>query len=124
MTAMTRNDNAFAVLLRDLRARAGKSMGEVARAVGVTPMYYSEIENAKKPPPPEGGKFDFTKLADTVGGDVEALLQSAAASREYLDIRQAPEEARNVVAMLARRAADGSVTAEQLATIKKAMGVE
>jgi transcriptional regulator with XRE-family HTH domain len=121
-----KNDTAFSAMLRDLRIKAKLSMGQVARATGVTTVYYSEIENAKKPPPPLGGKVDFTKLAEVLEGDVHKMMNAAAHSRERvrLDLSDAPEDTRSLAMNLARRLNDESLTDEQIKEIRKILEKE
>jgi transcriptional regulator with XRE-family HTH domain len=120
-----REDNPFASMLRSLRFKIGKSMGQVAREIGVTTVYYSEVENAKAPPPYIGGKVDFDKLAEAVGGDVQALMMASSMSRRRmrldLDLGKAPEGKRSVAIGLARRLKDDSLTEEQLEQIREVL---
>lgn len=124
----TRNDNAFAAMVRDLRARAKKSMGQVAREVGITTVYYSEIENAKKPPPIGGGKFDFNKLAASIGGDIDMLMAKAAESRSNvrlnLDFSNTSEDKRAIYMSLARRLQDDSLSTDEIQEIRKVLEKE
>jgi transcriptional regulator with XRE-family HTH domain len=115
-----KNDTAFAALLRDLRIKAGLSMGQVARAVGVTTVYYSEIENAKKPAPPLEGKIDYFKLAEVLKADGNQIINTAGQSRQRVrfDLTGAPEGARSMAMNLARRLNDDSLTPQEIEQIR------
>ncbi|WII72168.1 helix-turn-helix transcriptional regulator [Bdellovibrio sp. 22V] len=71
----------FANCIKNLRIGAKKTMGQVARELGITVVYYSEVESGKKPPFPVG-KVSLAKLAETLGVEEELLRVTADADRE------------------------------------------
>ena len=80
----------FGERLRELRIAADKSMGEVARALNITAVYYSEVENGKKNPfPPH--TVDYRKLAEVVGGKQSELEELALTERNRHGIALKPK---------------------------------
>lgn len=128
MPTIEKADSAFAEMLRALRVGIRKSMGQVAREIGVTTVYYSDLENAKKPAPYLGSKVDFGKLAEVLGGDVDDLMKAASRSRRKLridlDLNGRSEESCAFAATLARRLNDNSLTAEQIIQLRKVLEKE
>jgi transcriptional regulator with XRE-family HTH domain len=99
----------FSSRLRELRIAADRSMGAVARAIGVTTVYYSEVENGRKHPfPPHS--VDFRKLAEVVGGDqaeLEALaarerLAAMAPKHSGISLKPRSERTQGIAVQLAR----------------------
>lgn len=111
--------NTFHQRLRELRIDAKKSMGHVARAIGVTTVYYSEVENGKKLPfPPH--KADYRLLAEAVNGNREELEVLAAAGRLSQGVSiKTNQRTHNFAVMLARRLNDDSLEPDQLEEIER-----
>ncbi len=87
---MKAKQKAFHERLRELRLDAGRSMGEVARALNITTVYYSEVENGKKNAfPPH--KVDYRVLAELVEGDQAELERLAIEGRKRHGIALQPK---------------------------------
>ena len=108
--------------LRDLRVNAGKSMGEVARALAITTVYYSEVENGKKNAfPPH--KVDYRILAQTVNGDQGELERLAIEERERHGIALKPKTSstQEMAILLARCINENLLDAQGIAEINKVL---
>lgn len=111
----------FANLLRRSRIHLKKSMGEVARELGITVVYYSEVEAGKKAAFPEK-KVNYKTLAETLGLTEPRLRLEAAFDREKRSILKtfscSPEGAQ-VAVSFGRRLSSNNLTEKQLAKIQK-----
>ena len=77
------NKNKFGSLLRTMRESAGKSMGEVARHLGLTVPFISDVERGNRGPlPPEKIRL----VAAFLGIDSTELLRAAAESRGVVQL--------------------------------------
>jgi transcriptional regulator with XRE-family HTH domain len=59
--------------IRDARVKSGRSLRDVAKLLGITPSYQSDIENDRRVPAEEVLK----RTADTLGLDFEDLMALA-----------------------------------------------
>lgn len=110
---------SFAERLRSLRIAADRSMGEVARALGLTTVYYSEVENGKKHPfPPD--TVDYGKLAGILNAERSELERLSLEGRSKLGLSLKPKRPQDfeIALALARRLNDSSLTAEEIAKIR------
>jgi|ERR1700692_3339414 transcriptional regulator with XRE-family HTH domain len=107
----------FGDLLRRLRRKADKTLGDVARELGVSIVYLSDVERSNRKP--------FTnerliKLATFLEADAETLIEAADKEKgiiEY-DIRRASPLQADVVGGLVAGLARGGVSDEQLKSIR------
>jgi transcriptional regulator with XRE-family HTH domain len=107
----------FGDLLRRLRRKANKTLGDVARELGVSIVYLSDVERSNRKP--------FTnerliKLATFLEADAETLIEAADKEKgiiEY-DIRRASPLQADVVGGLVAGLARGGVSDEQLKSIR------
>jgi transcriptional regulator with XRE-family HTH domain len=107
----------FGDLLRRLRRKADKTLGDVARELGVSIVYLSDVERSNRKP--------FTnerliKLATFLKADAEALIEAADREKgiiEY-DIRRASPLQADVVGGLVAGLARGGVSDQQLESIR------
>lgn len=122
-------EKSFGDRLRELRIARDKSMGQVAREIGVTTVYYSQVENGKMPPFP-AKKVDYRVLAATLSQDPQAQealgaeLHAVAMNsrgRVEINLQHAREQAKNVALQFARKVSDSSLTDEQLEKIRKVL---
>lgn len=113
----------FGKVLRDLRVAADKSMGEVARALGISTVYYSEVENEKKPPFPQG-KVDFQVLARFLSTNQDELEKAAVSERQKVELvlDKANADKIKMATVLARRLHDDSLTQDQINQINEILG--
>lgn len=92
---------AFGERLRELRKRAGKTLGDVADVLGVSVVYVSDVERGNRAPL----RPDLVdKVADALGADAAELHRLAAEVRGAFELptERMPERAREFVAGLAR----------------------
>jgi len=76
----------FATLYRRERSRAGKSMGEVARHLGISVTYLSDVERGKRP---ALSTERIRKSAELLGTDetvVSMLIGAAQAQKESIQL--------------------------------------
>jgi transcriptional regulator with XRE-family HTH domain len=66
--------DSFGKRLRSLRLTSGVGLRELARRVGTSPGYLSDVEQGNAPPPSEQV---IIKIADALGVDKHPLLQDA-----------------------------------------------
>ena len=108
----------FGDALRKTRRRAGKTLGDVAKLLGISVVYVSDIERGNRRP------FSIErilKIANFVKADPTPLITAACAERgtiEY-DITKAKPLEVDVVGGLVSGLARGGVTDDQLQKIKK-----
>jgi len=107
----------FGDLLRRLRRKEDKTLGDVARELGVSIPYLSDVERGNRKP--------FTtdrliQLANFLNADADALIEAADREKgiiEY-DIRRASPLQADVVGGLVAGLARGGVSDEQLEDIR------
>jgi len=91
----------FGEMLKTARKNAQKTLGEVARHIGVSVSYLSDIELGHRAPPTD----KIVKLSDFLGADAEVMLALAASKRGAFELAADQERPRamQVAAALARR---------------------
>ena len=107
----------FGDLLRRLRRKADKTLGDVARELGISVVYLSDVERSNRKP---FTNARLIKLAMFLEADAEALIEAADKERgiiEY-DIRRASPLQADVVGGLVAGLARGGVSDEQLESIR------
>jgi transcriptional regulator with XRE-family HTH domain len=67
-------EQRFGEILRDLRLRSGVGLRELARRIGKSPGYISDVENGRVPPPSEAV---IVQMASVLGVDGDGLLGAA-----------------------------------------------
>jgi transcriptional regulator with XRE-family HTH domain len=107
----------FGDLLRKLRRQADKTLGDLARLLGVSVVYVSDVERGNRKP------FDnqrIIRIAKFLNADPTALIEAADRERGFIeyDIRKARPLEADVVGGLVAGLARGGVTDEQLQNIK------
>ena len=65
---------SFGLKLRELRIKRGVGLRELARRIGKSPGYLSDVENGRVPPPSE---TVILSIAISLGGDKRELLKAA-----------------------------------------------
>jgi len=107
----------FGELLRKMRRKADKTLGDVARLLGISVVYVSDVERGNRKP---FGNERIVQIAKFLGEDASPLIEAADWERgviEY-DIRRARPLEADVVGGLVSGLARGGVTDEQLENIK------
>lgn len=102
----------FGVYLREARTAAGKSLRDVADALGITHVYLGEVERGRRRSLPE--KY-WEKLAEVVPGVEVEELEATAAASEPLDPAAMEGRGREVVVALARALEEEDGMPEELA---------
>ena len=112
--------NGFGKLLREAREGAERSMGALARHLGVSVSYISDVERGNRQPLVDDR---ITAAAEFLGVDPRPLLKAAAETRGafHLDTQVSPQH-RQVGAMLARQW--GAIPDDKLAQIKELLEEE
>lgn len=108
----------FGDLLRRLRRKSNKTLGDVARKLGVSIVYLSDVERGNRKPFTADRLVTLAQYLDT---DPMELIEAAGRERgiiEY-DIRKARPLEANVVGGLVAGLARGGITDEQLESIRK-----
>jgi transcriptional regulator with XRE-family HTH domain len=111
--------NRFGKLLRKIRIEAGRSIGEVARHLGVSTVFVSDVERGVRAPlSPER----IRQAAGFLGIDAGPLLLAAAMQKKVFefDISGATPAELRVLSGMAR----GGVTEQQWAEILRILGEE
>ena len=108
--------SAFGPMLRTLRERKRLSLTSVARALGVSVVYYREVERSTRRPF-SSVRVDFDALADLLGVQANELQRAAAEERGQLelDFRGSDRDAQRLAVLFAnclskRRLAKASLT--------------
>jgi transcriptional regulator with XRE-family HTH domain len=108
---------SFGQVLRQLRRKAGKTLGDMARLLGVSAVYVSDVERGNRKP---FTRDRILKIADHLGADPNELLRAADRERgviEY-DISKASPLAVEVVGGLVTGLARGGISDDQLREIR------
>lgn len=108
----------FGDLLRMLRREAGKTLGDVARELGVSIVYLSDVERGNRKP------FNTERLVKTarfLKTDPKKLIEAADREKGFIeyDIRKARPLEADVVSGLVAGLARGGVSDDQLEDIRK-----
>ena len=92
---------SFGKLLRESRKAANKTMGDVARVIGLSVAYVSDVELGNRSP---FTSSRITQIATFLGVDARPLLVAAAASRGAFELDNQPDRplAQEFAATLAR----------------------
>ena len=108
----------FGDLLRRLRRKANRTLGDVARLLGVSVVYLSDIERGNRRPL---SRERILKVADFLKIEPTELMEAADRERgviEY-DIRKARPLEADVVGGLVAGLSRGGITDEQLQSIQR-----
>lgn len=113
----------FGDLLRKERRKADKTLGNVARLLGVSVVYLSDVERGNRKPL---SNERIVTIAAFLKIDPAALMEAADRERGYIeyDIRKARPLEADVVGGLVAGLARGGVTDEQLHNIQKILNGE
>jgi transcriptional regulator with XRE-family HTH domain len=107
----------FGDLLRELRRAKNKTLGDVARMLGVSVVYLSDVERGHRKP---FNRDRILKVATFLGADSTDLFQAADRERGFIeyDINRASPLEAGVVSGLVAGLARGGVTDDQLHRIQ------
>jgi transcriptional regulator with XRE-family HTH domain len=107
----------FGELLRKLRRKEDKTMGDLARLLSLSVVYVSDVERGNRKP---FSNERIIKVATYLKEDPAALIEAADLERGFIeyDIRKARPLEVDVVGGLVAGLARGGVTDEQLQNIK------
>lgn len=108
----------FGDLLRKLRRKAGKTLGDVADLLGLSVVFVSDVERGNRKP---FSNDRIVKIAAFLNEDPTPLIEAADRERGFIeyDIRKARPLEADVVGGLVAGLARGGVTDEQLHNIQK-----
>lgn len=108
----------FGDLLRRLRRKASKTLGDVAREIGVSVVYLSDVERGNRKPL---NNDRIVQIASFLGSDPTRLIEAADQERGFIeyDIRKAKPLEADVVGGLVAGLARGGITDEKLHEIQK-----
>jgi transcriptional regulator with XRE-family HTH domain len=111
-------DTLFGDLLRKLRAKAGFSVGDLARHLGYSVVYVSDVERGRR------GPFEEDKIREAASFlrvDADPLLRAALESRGTfkLDVEGYPSVAFDLLSSLARGERSKETYQKLLETLKK-----
>ena len=113
----------FGDLLRELRRQANRTLGDVARVLGVSVVYVSDVERGNRKP---FSTERLVQIANYLGTDPMPLIEVADKEKgviEYDITRAKPLEA-DVVGGLVAGLARGGVSDEQLKSIQDILNVQ
>src|SRR5271154_6766321 len=106
----------FGDYVRDCRREAGKTLQEVADALGVSPVYVSEVERSKRPP---FVTEKLKKLAAILGVDPSKLILRAWLEKKTIDFD--PSMSTRKQLQLLSGFARGGLSEDQIDAILKIM---
>jgi transcriptional regulator with XRE-family HTH domain len=112
---------SFASFIRTCRIRQQKTMGQVSRDLGITVVYYSEVEAGKKPAFPDG-KVDYKILARTLDVSEFTLKRTAEIDREKRQILKAfgcNDDSADLAVAFGRRLTNNDLTEKQIHKIRR-----
>lgn len=110
----------FAECIRSLRIKAGKSMGQVARELKISTVYWSEVEAGKKPAFPPG-KVEMALLAEVLQASVDVLRLTAESDRQKRKVQKAfpcEEQYEELALAFGRRLTNKDLTDAQMRRIQ------
>jgi transcriptional regulator with XRE-family HTH domain len=111
----------FASFLRRHRIASEKTMGQVARELGITVVYYSEVEAGRKPAFPDK-KVDYTTLASAIGTTEAHIKRIAAVDREkrqILKMFDCDHSTADLAVAFGRRLSKNDLNSKQIDKIRK-----
>lgn len=99
---MPQLEKSFGKFLRARRERRNLTLSTVARTLGLSVVYYRDVEMGKRRPF-SALRVDFEVLAELLGTKVEELLLLAASERGQLEFnfREADKEAQEIALLVA-----------------------
>ncbi len=108
----------FGDLLRRLRRKTNRTLGDVARVLGVSVVYLSDVERGNRRPL---SHERILKVAAFLDIDPTELMEASDRERGFIeyDIRKARPLEADVVGGLVAGLARGGITDEQLESIQK-----
>jgi transcriptional regulator with XRE-family HTH domain len=112
---------SFGMLLKEWRGRAGKSMGDVARYVGVSVTYISDVEREVRAPLSPDKIKKVASFLNIPPVQTEELLRAAATSRGAFEVNAGITEKHDHVGAVLMRGWD-SLSPEQLDRIEQIVG--
>ena len=116
-----KSEKRFGEKLKELRVSAKKSMGFMARTLGISTVYYSEVEGMKKKP--FSSRVDYDLLANTLNTDKTELIELARIERSKLnlDLFTKTHEIAHLALQFGRLVDEDSLTSEQIQEIKEVL---
>jgi transcriptional regulator with XRE-family HTH domain len=107
----------FGELLRDARRKAGKTLGDVARLLGISVVYLSDVERGNRKP---FGRDRVLAIAEFLQTNPGELLRAASRERGFIeyDITKARPLEADVVGGLVAGLARGGITDDELHKIQ------
>lgn len=111
-------ERKFGEALREAREGSKKSMGDVARELGFSVPYISDIERDRRNPPAEDV---IRRIAAFLGVDADALVVLAAQTKKRLELEmRSPTPGQRILATALTRRWAG-VTPEQAEQVRKVL---
>ena len=107
----------FGEILRQLRRKAKKTQGDVARLLNISVVYLSDVERGNRKP---FSRDRILTIVEYLDADPAELMQAADRERGFIeyDIRKASPLEADVVGSLVSGLARGGVTDNQLRLIR------
>lgn len=115
------SEETFAAFIRQARVRLQKTMGQIARDLGITVVYYSEVEAGKKAAFPDG-KVDYRILASSLEIPEFNLKRVAEIDRERRQIIKAfgcSDESADLAVAFGRRLNNNALSDKQKLKIRR-----
>ncbi len=112
---------SFASFLRRSRINANKTMGQLARELGITVVYYSEVEAGRKPAFPDK-KVDYGVLASSLNTTENQIKKIAGIDREkrqILKVFDCDHATADLAVAFGRRLSKNDLSTKQLDKIRK-----
>ena len=117
---------SFADFLRNTRIQLQKTMGQLARELGITVVYYSEVEAGKKPAFPDK-KVSYENLAKILQVSEQSLRGRAdidRAKRAILKTFACSNDNANLAVAFGRRLSNNDLSPKQIQKIQKILNHE
>lgn len=89
--------NSFGRFLREARKQSSLTQAQVAKGLGVSMTYLSDIERGHRPPFPATDRDRYESLALMLGVSCDEILARAALERSNSAIEGLPEHVRDLV---------------------------
>lgn len=112
---------SFASFIRRHRIACGKTMGQVARELGITVVYYSEVEAGRKPAFPDK-KVDYSELAKILKSTEPVIKKVAEIDREkrqFLKMFECDHSTADLAVAFGRRLSKNDLSSKQIDKIRK-----
>lgn len=126
MSPTPSTSQTFAHFLRQHRIASGKSMGQLARELGITIVYYSEVEAGRKAAFPHR-KVDYSLLASALAvpeEEIDRMAEQDRENRQMLKVFECDLGTADLAVAFGRRLSRKNLSPKQIEKIRRILNEE